>query len=98
MEERDRKVTEEEFVIRAIRNLRGQYRGIHTVFSGFNQAFREYFGRDPVEVTRKMAREGKIVVRPAKGGAILYLAGEAPQAADTATVLKKILGDGTDGV
>jgi hypothetical protein len=68
-------MTEEEFVIRAIRALRKPgYKGIHSVYSGFNEAFRKYFGgRDPVEVTNRLASEGKIVVRPARGGVMLYL-------------------------
>jgi len=39
---------EEEFVYRAIKRLRKPpYRGIHSVFSGFNQAFKEHFGKNP---------------------------------------------------
>ncbi len=90
-------VTEEEFVLRAIRNLRGRHRGIHTVFSGFNEAFRAYFGKDPVETTMRMAREGKIVVRPARGGAVLYLPDEAPAASVLGSVLERILGSGPGG-
>jgi hypothetical protein len=67
-------LTEEEFVVRAIRALRRPgYKGIHSVYSGFNEAFRKYFSKDPVEVTNRMAREGKIIVRPARGGVMLYL-------------------------
>jgi hypothetical protein len=42
-----------------------------------------------VEVTQKMAAEGKLVIRPVKGGVMLYLPEEAPQAAKS--VLSKIL-------
>lgn len=48
--------------IRAIKKLRKEpYKGIHSVYSGFNQAFREYFNKDPVEVTTSLAQESKIV-------------------------------------
>ena len=84
-------ISEEEFVYRAIKRLRKPpYRGIHSVFSGFNQAFKEHFGKNPIEVTQKLAGEGKIVTRPVKGGVMLYLPEDAPQAQKG--VLEKILG------
>ena len=71
------------------------YKGIHSVYSGFNQAFREYFKKDPVEATTKLAQEGKIVTRPVKGGATLYLPEDAPS--QSKGVLNKILEeDGSD--
>jgi len=90
-EEKLAPISEEEFVLRAIKRLRKPpYRGIHSVFSGFNQAFKEHFGKSPVELTQKMAAEGKIVIRPVRGGVMLYFPDEAPQAQKS--VLKKILG------
>ena len=87
MEER---FSEYEFVVRAIKNLKKPpYKGIHSVYSGFNQAFREYFNKDPVEATTKLAQEGKIVSRPVKGGATLYLPEDAPS--QSKGVLNKIL-------
>ena len=84
------KLSEEEFVIRAIEKLRKPpYKGIHSVYSGFNRAFTEYFGTNPIETTQRLAQEGKIVSRPAKGGAMLYLPQDAPNAAEDA--LAKIL-------
>ena len=70
----------EEFVKKAIVSLRKEgYKGIHSVYSGFNSAFKKYFdGENPVEVTNKLAQEGKIIVRPVKGGVMLYLPEEAP--------------------
>ena len=63
------KICEYEFVISAIKTLhKPPYKGIHSVYSGFKQAFREYFGKDPVEATTKLAQEGKIVTRPVEGG------------------------------
>jgi hypothetical protein len=72
---------QEDFVLRAIERLRkGGYRGIHTVYSGFNDAFRLQFGKDsdPVGVTTRMAKDGKVVTRPVRGGVMLYKAGEEP--------------------
>ncbi|MGA2958321.1 MAG: hypothetical protein ABSF48_21660 [Thermodesulfobacteriota bacterium] len=60
----EEKISEYEFIIRAIKRLKKPpYKGIHSVYSGFNQAFREYFNKDPVEATTKLAQEGKIVTR-----------------------------------
>ena len=83
-------LSEEEFVVRAIKKLRKPpYKGIHSVYSGFNQACKDYFGTNPVEITQRLAGEGKIVVRPAKGGVMLYLPQDAPRVAEDA--LAKIL-------
>ena len=73
------KLTEEQFVTSAIKNLRkGTYRGIHTRFSGFNEAFRNYYGTDPVVATKRLEEQGIIMSRPCKGGVMIYLVGEAP--------------------
>lgn len=83
------KFSEEEFIRRAIVKLRGKYKGIHSVYSGFNQAFKEYFGTNPVEATQRLSEQGKIIIRPVKGGVILYLPEDALNSAEN--VLKKIL-------
>jgi hypothetical protein len=91
-EETKEKIGEEEFVIRAIQRLRKPpYKGIHSVYSGFNRAFKDHFGKNPVEVTKKMADEGKIAIRPVKGGVMLYVPSEAPKAQES--VLEKILAE-----
>ena len=88
----DKKLTELEFVTRAIRNLRKPpYKGIHSVYSGFNKAFREYFDKNPVDATSRLATEGGIVTRPVKGGVMLYLPEEAPAPRDSENILQKIL-------
>ena len=93
--EEERKLTEEEFVIQAIKKLRKDpYRGIHSVFSGFNEAFRKYFQTNPVEATSKLAAEGKIETRPFKGGAMLFLPGEAPKRPSAEEVIQLIMGSG----
>ncbi len=90
IEENAPQINEEEFVLRAIMRLRKPpYRGIHSVYSGFNQAFKEHYGKSSVELTQKMANEGKIAILPVRGGVMLYLPGEAPQ--PQKSVLKKIL-------
>jgi len=74
------RLSQEEFVHRAIRTLRTpKSKGIHSVYSGFNEAFKRYFdGLDPVQATTALAADGKIEIRPVRGGVMLYLPGEAP--------------------
>ncbi|MCM8798697.1 MAG: hypothetical protein NC821_04455 [Candidatus Omnitrophica bacterium] len=92
--EEAKKLSEEEFVIQAIKKLRKEpYRGIHSVYSGFNEAFRKYFGTNPVEATNRLAAEGKIETRPFKGGVMLFLPGEAPKRPSAEEIIKIILGD-----
>jgi hypothetical protein len=86
------KLSYEEFVKQAILKLRtGDYKGIHTVYSGFNEAFRKYFdGANPIEITNQLAQAKKIVIRPIKGGVMLYLPEEVPQTSKAERVLKKM--------
>lgn len=85
----EKKLSHEEFVKKAIKNLRKPpYKGIHTVYSGFNQAFRAYFLEDPVKITKELVSKGIIVSRPAKGGAYIFLAEDAD---NSNKALKKIL-------
>ncbi|MEJ2182127.1 MAG: hypothetical protein P8Y66_01220 [Nitrospirota bacterium] len=89
----EEKVSYEEFVRRAIVNLRKEgYKGIHTVYSGFNEAFKDYYdGEDPVKVTNALAKEGKVVIRPVRGGVMLYLPEEVSPTGQTAKdALKKM--------
>jgi hypothetical protein len=93
MTEGERKLTEEEFITQAIRRLRKDpFRGIHSVYSGFNEAFRKYFNTNPVEATNRLAAEGKIEIRPFKGGAMLFLPGEAPKRPSTDEIIQIVLG------
>ncbi len=82
----EEKLSLEEFVTKAIVSLRkGSYKGIHTVYSGFNEAFKEYYeGSNPVDATNSLAKDGKIVIRPVKGGVMLYLPEDAPAQTQTA--------------
>ncbi len=88
------KLSHEEFIKKAIVSLRKEgYKGIHSVYSGFNNAFKKYFeGENPVEVTNKLAGEGKIVIRPVKGGVMLYLPEDAPIGRDTANEALRKMG------
>ena len=63
------KLTVEQFVLLAIERLvKGNMKTIHTVYSGFNPAFREYFpGLDPVKEVNKLVTEGKISFRLCRG-------------------------------
>jgi hypothetical protein len=97
--EEERKLTEEEFVLQAIRKLRKEpYRGIHSVYSGFNEAFRKYFGTNPVEATSRLAAEGKIETRPFKGGVMLFLPGEAPKRPSAEEIIQLVLGSGSQSL
>lgn len=88
-----KQLSEYDFIVRAIKKLRKPpYKGIHSVYSGFNQAFREYFNKDPVEATQKLVGEGKIVTRPVKGGVLLMLPEDA-LVQNQKAVLNKILED-----
>jgi len=90
-----RKLTTEEFVLLAIDKLKQDGREtVHTVFSGFNKAFREYFdGQDPVEEVKVLAKAGKISYRLCRGGAIIACPGVIkPQAAAEADITLKKMG------
>jgi len=65
----------EDFVINAILSLRkSKILGIHTIYSGFNDAFKEYYqGEDPEKIIYQLAEKGVINIRPEKWGATLSL-------------------------
>lgn len=88
------KMSHEEFVKKAIVSLRKEgYKGIHSVYSGFNEAFKKYFdGENPVEATNKLSAEGKIVIRPVRGGVMLYLPEDAPAGKSSADEALKKMG------
>ncbi|KAF0182339.1 MAG: hypothetical protein FD164_1178 [Nitrospirae bacterium] len=93
------KLSYEEFIKKAIVKLRkDSYKGIHTVYSGFNQAFKKHYGDvDPIQATNELAAQGKIVIRPVRGGVMLYLPEEAPAAANKGDeALAAIVGQGYD--
>ena len=69
----DAKLTVEEFVLLALKKLKKpDYDGIHTVYSGFNEGFREYFpDLDPVKEIKLLSEQGKIWMRPSRGGEVI---------------------------
>jgi hypothetical protein len=93
MAENDTRMTHEEFFQKAIKNLRNleKSKGIHSVFSGFNQAFRKYYDEDPIPVTRRLADAGIIEIQPRRGGVMIYLPGEGPTQDRGGDALDKIL-------
>jgi hypothetical protein len=70
-------MTPEEFVLLAIEKLRPEPgKGIHAVFSGFNEAFRLQFpGQDPVVEMQQLEEKGVITIYPCKGGVIINTPG-----------------------
>ncbi len=100
----DGKLSYLQFTKQAIVNLRKPgFKCIHVVFSGFNSAFRTYYGTDPRPVLDELERQGHIVTRPAKGGATIRLAADAKKKSvegyshrDTA-VINRIIGRSNKG-
>lgn len=93
MSEDERKLSKEDFVLQAIKQLRKPpYKGIHSVFSGFNQAFRDYFDEEPRLAVESMIAAGQIEAWMVRGGSMLYLTGEKSEGDDA---LAKILGQDT---
>ncbi len=86
------KLSVEQFVFRAIERLAPEGKNIiHTVFSGFNQAFREYFpGEDPIEAVKKLHEEGKISFGLRRGGAIIAPPGVIQSTPKTQDTLSKM--------
>jgi hypothetical protein len=82
----------EEFVRLAILKLRtANFKGIHSVYSGFNEAFRKYFDEaDPVQATTEFAAAGKLVIRPSRNGVMLYLPEDAPRGDRADRALRKM--------
>ena len=84
------KLSKEDFVLQAIKRLRDESKskGIHVKYSGFNSAFKEYFGEEARATVDKMVKEGTIQSQFRKGGVMIYLTGEAPVQKD---VLNQII-------
>lgn len=87
------KLSKEQFVKLAILRLRtNKSKGVHTVFSGLNAAYRVYFeGANPVKDINAMVKTGKFEMHPTKGGVMLYAKGEMPKAISSANP-DKVLG------
>ncbi len=67
------KISKKKFVLDAIHKLReGDYKGIHAVYSGFNQAFRDYYNEDPIKAVDKLVKDKVVITKPVKGGVMIY--------------------------
>lgn len=98
-----------EFVVLAIAKAKADakakgkdFKGMHTVYTGFNEDFRVLFGQGlegdalkklPIEAIKTLVAEGKLEMHYAFGGAMVYLKGEMPvmreKPKSSADVLKK---------
>lgn len=89
---KDARLTPEEFVLRAIEKLADPgVNTIHVVWSGMNTAFETYFpGMKPKEVVKRMVAEGKISMRPTRGGVRIGLPGAIKMPVSAKGVLDKM--------
>ena len=78
----EEKLTQAEFVKKAIVSLRkNPYKGIHSVYSGFNEAFRAYFNEDPIKWTNQViSTTGFGTPRSTKGVSCRFSPLETPSA------------------
>ena len=84
-----------EFAKTGIVKLRkDNFKGIHNVYSGFNEAAKGYFGWTKEQLigeTNKLVGDGIIDIRTTKDGFTLYLKGEKPENGNSSTdVLAKM--------
>ncbi len=84
--------TPKEFVLMAIPLLRNDgYKGCHSTYSGFNDAFKALFpALDVITETRKLQEAGIIKLIPAKRGVTIYLAADAPKSDKKEAAFKKL--------
>ena len=75
------KLTHMEFVENAIAKRKDPQRskGIHVRYSGFNDAFRVYFGVEPREAMDALLKQGLIALVMRRGGPMIYLAADAAE-------------------
>jgi ATP-dependent DNA helicase PIF1 len=65
--------SQEDFVLASIRRLRKKgYKGIHVVYSGFNDEFRKKFNQDPVQFINDLEKKGVVRTHLVRGGVMLY--------------------------
>ena len=88
-------LTVEEFTLLAIDRLptNPRFKHIHTVYSHFNQAFKEYFkgqGLAPIVEVKKLVEAGKISFRFCRGGALIARPGVLKESGDSESALKKM--------
>ena len=90
--EKEKKLSPDEFVRLAFERLiEPGCIGLHTLYSGFNDAFRLYFsGLDPVKEIKKLENAGKVTMRITKGGSVVIYAGELAAGLSGAQALMKM--------
>jgi len=87
-----KELSKQEFVKKAIKELGDPpEKGIHTRYSGFQEAFQEYFGEDPLEATEKLEKREEIVKVPEKDGSRLYLPEDAPGKGNPQETINQII-------
>lgn len=80
-----KKIPPEEFVIESILNSRRAiYEGIHSIYSGFNEAFKKNYGEDPTNTLQKLESEGKIKIKKYKTGLVLFIGKKVSNSNDQA--------------
>lgn len=81
----------EQFVYACIEHVKKttKYKGIHTVFGGLNVAIKRKYGIEPIPTLQALVDQGKLALRPVKGGVLLYLPQDAPEKRDKAAELLK---------
>ena len=94
MKKKDVKTQVLDFVKGAIEvQKRKGFKGAHVVYSGLNDAIRKAFNVDPRLTLAELEKDGKLVIKPARGGAIAYLPGDKsiePSKADA--LIAEVLG------
>ncbi len=84
-----------EFVTKAIAHKQAttKYKGIHVIYDGLNAAItRHYNGSiEPRPELQKLVDSGKLHLRGARGGPMLYLPKDAPQMRDKAAELLRAI-------
>ena len=87
------KLAPEAFVRAAIQDSCDQgWLGCHTIYSGFDEAYRAYFGTDPDDVLAQMEKDGIIRIRDARNGVgkMLYLANNFVPKAKVQDLIERI--------
>lgn len=93
MKKTDAKTKVLEFVKGAIEVQKKKgFKGAHVVYSGLNDAIRKLFDLDPREILNELKEDGKLVIKTAKGGAIVYLAGDTAADTKADTLIAEVLG------
>jgi len=68
--------------------------GFHVTYSGFNQAFKEYFGvtsiTGSIRATAKLAEDGEIDILPVRGGVIIAKPGSGRKIYNAEHVFRKM--------